>query len=59
VSNILHTWQKSYQAYSTDFQIEDEFQPTGFNLESGDVGLDKEACIWQYTQTFNLYGIIS
>lgn len=59
VSDILHAWQKSYQAYSTDFRIEDEFQPTGFNLESGDVGLDKEACIWQYTQTFNLYGIIN
>lgn len=59
VSNILHTWQKSYQAYSIDFYIEDEFKPTGFNIESGDVGLDKEACIWQYTQTFNLYGIIS
>lgn len=59
VSGILHAWQKSYQAYAEDFQIEDEFQPTGFNLESGDAGLDKEACIWQYTQTFNLYGIIS
>ena len=58
VSDILHSWQKSYASYSQDFMIEDEFQPTGFNLESGDVGLDKEARIWQYTHTFNLYGII-
>lgn len=59
VSDVLHTWQKSFSDYNTDFAIEDEFLPTGFNLESGDVGLDKEACIWQFTQTANLYGVIS
>lgn len=59
VSNILHAWQKSYSAYATDFKIEDEFQPTGFNLDSSDVGLDKENCVWQYNQTFKLYGIIN
>ena len=59
VSNILHAWQKSYAAYATDFNIENEFQPTGFNLESSDVGLDKENCVWQYNQSFKLYGIIN
>lgn len=59
VSDVLHAWQKSYDAYSTDFAIENEFQPTGFNLESGDVGLNKEDCVWQYSCSFNLYGIIS
>lgn len=59
VSDILHAWQKSYASYAEDFAIENEFQPTGFNLESGEVGLDKEARIWQYTHTFILHGIIN
>lgn len=59
VSDVLHAWQKSYATYAADFAIENEFQPTGFNLESGDVGLNKEDCIWQYSCSFNIYGIIS
>lgn len=59
VADVLHNWQKDYGAYANDFTIEEEFQPTGFNLESGDVGLNKEDCIWQYSCTFNIYGIIS
>lgn len=59
VSDVLHAWQKSYDSYATDFAIENEFQPTGFNLESGDVGLNKEDCIWQYSCSFNIYGIIN
>ena len=59
VSKVVHSWQKSYDSYVTDFAIEDEFRPTGFNIDSSDVGLDKENCVWQYSQTFNLYGIIN
>lgn len=59
ISSITHKWQKSYSDYATDFALENEFQPTGFNLESGDVGLDKENCVWTFQQTFTLYGIIN
>lgn len=58
ISSITHRWQKSYGEYATDFAIENEFQPTGYNLDSGDVGLDKENCVWNFTQSFTLYGII-
>ena len=58
ISSITHKWQKSYGEYATDFAIENEFQPTGYNLDSGDVGLDKENCVWNFTQSFTLYGII-
>lgn len=58
ISSITHKWQKSYGEYATDFAIENEFQPTGYNLDSGDVGLDKENCVWNFTQSFSLYGII-
>lgn len=59
ISSITHKWQKSYAEYSTDFAIADEFEPTGYNLDSGDVGLDKENCVWSFTQSFTLYGIIN
>ena len=59
VSNVLHAWQKAYINYATDFAIDGEFNPTGFNIESSDVGLDKENCVWQFSQSFNLYGIIN
>lgn len=48
ISSVTHKWQKSYDEYATDFAIADEFQPTGFNLDSGDVGLDKENCVWTF-----------
>lgn len=59
ISSVTHKWQKSYGDYATDFAIEDEFQPTGYNLDSGDVGLDKENCVWTFQQNFTLYGIIN
>ena len=58
VSACLHRWQKSYSAYAEDFAIANEFSPTGYNIESGDCGLDADKTIWTYTATVNLYGII-
>ena len=40
------------------FEIENEFLPTGFNIAGGDCGIDKQNDLWQYTQSFNLYGVI-
>lgn len=58
LQKVTHRWQKSYANYAEDFAISDEFQPTGFNIDSGDVGLDKENCVWTFSQSFTLYGII-
>lgn len=58
MSSVTHKWQKSYSEYAQDFMIQNEFQPTGFNLDSGDVGIDKENCVWSFSQAFTLYGII-
>ena len=58
VSNQLQKWQKAYDEYAPDFRIQGEFEPTGFNMAGGDVGLDKELCVWQYSATFNIYGIM-
>lgn len=58
LQSVTHRWQKSYSNYAQDFEIDDEFQPTGFNIDSGDVGIDKENCVWTFSQAFTLYGII-
>lgn len=58
VSDVLQKWQKSYQDYKPVFELSGEFLPTGFNIAGGDCGLDKQNDLWQYTQTFNLYGVI-
>ncbi len=59
VSSVTHTWPKSYGDCAIDCNIENELQPTGYNLGSGDVGLDRESGTWTFSQTFILYGIIN
>lgn len=59
ISACLQRWQKSYAAYAEDFAVANEFAPTGYNIESGDCGLDADKCIWTYSAIVNLYGIIS
>jgi hypothetical protein len=41
-----------------DFHVEGEFNPSGFSMSGGDIGLDKDVCSWTFTQTFDLYGVI-
>ena len=57
VSKKMQEWQKSYSAYRDDFTTEN-FEPTGFQLDGGDCGIDKTNYVWTYVQNFTLYGII-
>ena len=59
ISTCLHTWQKSFEAYAQAFAVSGEFSPTGYNIESGDCGLDADRAVWTYSATVNLYGIIT
>lgn len=58
ISNLLQSWQSKFSTFQNDFVVEDEFLPSGFNLAGGDCGLDQASYVWQYTQTFNIYGVI-
>lgn len=58
VNKVLHKWQKSYDDYYDDFTIEGEFEATGFQLDGGDCGIDKQNCAWNFLQQFTIYGII-
>lgn len=57
VSTKMQSWQKSYGSYSEDFTT-DNFEPTGFQLDGGDCGIDKTNNVWSYIQNFTVYGII-
>lgn len=59
VSQMIHNWQKCQARVEADFSLGGEFVPTGFQITDGDCGLDRENVIWQYSQSFALYGIIT
>lgn len=59
ISRKTHLWQKSYNDYAPTFAVEGEFEPTGYNIAGGDCGLDRSSGTWQFSQSLNLYGIIS
>lgn len=58
ISSTLHEYQKSFFDYHEEFKIDDKFEPTGFRLDGGDCGMDRENCTWTYNQQFTLIGII-
>lgn len=58
ISDLFQNWQNNYSKGNEDFTIQDTFFYTGFNLDGGDCGIDRDNCIWQYSQTFTIYGVI-
>lgn len=58
IASIFQKWQKSYDMYKDDFEIEGNFTPTGFQQDGGDVGNDATNKLWTYSMTFTLNGII-
>lgn len=58
LQDTLHAWQKSFNSFHDDFTIAG-FEPTGFRLDGGDCGLDRENCTWTFTQQFTLNGIVA
>ena len=58
LSNMLQKWQSDFSTVDNDFAISNQFNPTGFQLTGGDCGLDRDANIWQWSQTISIYGII-
>lgn len=57
ISDVLQEWQNDFSSLDC-FSLLGAFNITGFNLTGGDCGLDKDNCIWQYSQGFTIYGII-
>lgn len=59
ISNALQKWQNNFHEAEDEFKIDNEFDFTGFQLEGGDCGMDKDNCVWQFQQSFTIYGIIN
>lgn len=58
LSNIFQHWQRRFDVAENDFDIESKFDFTGFQMTSGDCGIDKENCVWTYSQSLTVYGVI-
>lgn len=59
ISTLISIWQKNFKGFRSDFHLEGEFEPTGFQTAGGDVSLDQQNSVLVFTQTFQIYGIIS
>lgn len=55
----LQRWQQNYEEYSSDFNIENEFEATGFTLNGGNISLDNTMKVWTYNQQFTIYGLLT
>lgn len=58
ISNALQKFQNNFQDAEDTFKL-DGFEFTGFQLDGGDCGMDKANCVWQFQQSFTIYGIIN
>lgn len=57
LADVMHGWQNGFDAFHEDFAY-GGFEPTGFQLDGGDCGIDKTAFVWTFSQAFTIYGII-
>ena len=58
LQEVMQTWQKDFQSSHVAFSIDNEFDETGFQLNGGDCGIDRESKVWQFSQSFTIFGII-
>lgn len=58
IFETLMKWQKSYNDVSTDFTIQDKFNPTGFRISQNDFGIDRENGAFVLSSEVIIYGII-
>lgn len=59
VASVLHAWQDSFAAFAADFADIDGLRPCGFRLDGGDVGLDRDAATWTFSQSFTINAILT
>lgn len=59
ISDALQRWQNNFHEAEDAFKIPDKFDFTGFQLDGGDCGMDNINCVWQFQQSFTIYGIIN
>lgn len=56
--NTFERWQKCLDDVHELFTIQDKFNVTGYQLNSGDTPLDKNSKVWGYVHEMTLYGVI-
>jgi len=59
LSAVIYAWHKTFATGKADFDILNEFIYTGFRLDGGDCGMDRDRGTWTWIQTFTLQGIFN
>ena len=57
LSDIFQQWQNDF-CLLNELNIPNQFEITGFQLSGGDCGIDRDNCVWQFSQGFSIFGII-
>lgn len=57
LTDVLYAWHKSFDSGQAVFDIENEFLFTGFRLDGGDCGLDRDHAMWTWRQTLTIQGV--
>lgn len=55
INQVFQEWQNDFTSYEQLFNIQ-EFIPTGYQLNGGNVGMDRNECIWTVQQSMIIYG---
>ena len=58
ITNILQSLHDSLDAACVAFDVAEKISTSGFQLTGGDVGLDKSARTWTWTQGIIIYGVV-
>ena len=59
LADVLFHWHDAVENVVADFSDIDGFDPVGFRLDGGEVGVDKTAAVWTYLHNFTLRGVIT
>lgn len=56
LTRVVYLWHRSYDVGRADFSTDDFFY-TGFRLDGGDCGMDRDRCVWTWIQTLTVQGV--
>ena len=59
ITSVIWAWQDSFLLFAGDFADIARFTPIGFRLDGGDVGIDRAARVWTFSQNLTICGVVA
>lgn len=56
--DVFQRWQRCYDDTHADFTLPDEFRCAGFQLGTGEFGLDQTGKVWNYNHALTVFGVL-